>query len=280
MSQPVPADQGITTEQVVAATVIGLALIAIEARVRQQVEDDIQAAFALIAAAAVLVASTAPITVLTGVALLSLPEFHRSMTGSLDDARRNVRADTTSGYHAASQLAYESTLDDLGELPDTIELGDNLDRLLADIDTMFGHAQTDTQNGIITAFDGIQGPDAHAARLLAINQAVTLSGNRLRQRAQAAAVVGVHSGANDMLNALYQQYQSQTGIPGLMKRWRVTASDPCGMCAALDGTLVGVNAEFDHNATTNDKDLRRVWRNLSGPPRHPNCRCQLELVMT
>jgi hypothetical protein len=65
-----------------------------------------------------------------------------------------------------------------------------------------------------------------------------------------------------------------------MKRWIVTSNDPCGMCEALDGTMVGVNGEFDHNATTSEKDYRRVWRNLLGPPRHPNCRCRLELVVT
>jgi hypothetical protein len=281
VSQPAPPEQGITTGQVVAVTAIGLALIAIEARVRQQIDDTITAAYATIASTAVIVASTAPVTVLTGIALLSLPRFHSALTVSLDDARRHVRAHVSSGYHAASQLAYESTRDDLGdELPDSIELGDNLDRLLADIDTMFGHAQTDTQNGIADAFDGITGPDAASARLLAINHAIMLSGNRLKQRAHASGTTGVQSGANDMLNALFNHYQQHTGIPGLMKRWRVTAADPCGMCAALDGTLVGINAEFDHNATTTEKDLRRVWRNLSGPPRHPNCRCQLELVMT
>jgi hypothetical protein len=276
-------DEGLSTGQVVAATAIGLALIAIEARVRQQVEDDISAAYATIAATAVLLASTAPATAFTGIALLSLPRFHQTLTTSLDTARRRVREQISSGYTAASQLAYTSTRADLNEddLPDAVpELGDNLDRLLSDIDTMFGHAQTDTQNGIADAFDGVQDPDARSARLLAINQAALRSRDRLNQRAQASGTTAVHSGANDTLNVLFNHYQTETGIPGLMKRWRVTALDPCGMCDALDATMVGINAEFDHNATTNDKDLRRVWRNLPGPPRHPNCRCQLELVMT
>jgi hypothetical protein len=79
---------------------------------------------------------------------------------------------------------------------------------------------------------------------------------------------------------MFDAYQRDTGIPGLMKRWRTTSTQPCGMCEALDGTMVGINGEFDHQATTDPRDLRPVWRNLAGPPRHPNCRCRLELVHT
>jgi hypothetical protein len=160
------------------------------------------------------------------------------------------------------------------------ELGDTIDRLLSDVDTMFGHAQSNVHNSIADAFDGVSGPNARAGRIVVINQAVKASAARISQRAQASAAVAVHAGSNEALRAIFDRYQTQYGVPGLMKRWRVMATDPCGMCRELDGTMVGINGEFDHNATENDKDYRRVWRNLLGPPRHPNCRCQLELVVT
>lgn len=274
MTQPIPPEQG-AAGQIITATTIGLALIAVEARVRQEVDDAIQALYQGLAAAGLLAAATAPGTVLTGLALISMASFHTATTGLFDAARRQIRDAISAGYTAAAQVAYSHARAELDEdfLPDGLpDLGSTLDRILADVDTMFGHAQSDLQNTIVNTFDP---DDPHQ-----LGQNILDTQHGLRNRAQAAAGTAVHQGANDALQALYDHYQTETGILGLMKRWRVTASNPCGMCTALDGTLVGINAEFDHDATTVDKDHRRVWRNLLGPPRHPNCRCQLELVTT
>lgn len=276
MTQPAaqPADKGVTTGQVVASTVIGLALIAVEARVRQDVEDTIAALYKGLAAAALLTASSAPGTVLTGLALISLGSFHSSTTSLFNTARLRVRTSISTGYAAASQVAYSHTRDQLGnDAPTSIpELGDTLNVILQDVDAMFGHAQTDFQNTVATQFE--------TNNPAAIGQVILDSDGDLNVRSQAATGTAVHQGANDTLQALFNEYQMRSGTAGLMKRWNVTSSNPCGMCAALDRTMAGINAEFDHNATDNDKDYRRVWRNLLGPPRHPNCRCQLELVHT
>ncbi len=275
MIQPAapPAEAGPGPTLAVAA--LGLALIAIEARVRQEVEDTITALYKGLAAAGLLAAATAPGTLLTGLALISLPAWFTVTSRLSASARLKVRDSIRTAYKAAAEVSYTQTLDDLG--PDNLPgrtpgPTDNLDRLLADIDTMFGHAQTDLANTIVTEYDP---RDPAGLADIILDNATTL-----RNRAQATAGTAVHTGANDALNNLFNDYQNRTGIPGLMKRWVATAADPCGMCAALDGTLVGINAEFDYNATTVEKDYRRVWRNLAGPPRHPNCRCQLELVIT
>jgi hypothetical protein len=280
MTQPATTDSG--GGNVLATAAVGLALIAIEAQTRHQVDQAIADAYTTLGAAAVTVAATAPASVITGIGLLSLLTFHKSLTTNLDQARQSIRDAITTGYHAAANATLANLQAELGEhAPDTLpELGNNLDRLLADVDTLIGHGQTDLANTIAAAFDGIQGDNPGAARIIAIRQAVTNSQARTAQRAQAAAAVAVQAGAADTEQAVYNHFQNEAGIPGLMKRWIVTSADPCGMCEALNGTLVGVNAEFDHNATTNDKDYRRVWRNLLGPPRHPNCRCRLELVTT
>jgi hypothetical protein len=275
-------DTGGDTGKVIAAAAVALALIAVERQVRDQVHDDIAAAFKTLAAAAVIAASTAPATILTGLALLALPAFHAALIAAITRAREDTATGVHAAYVAAAQVAQSKVTADLAhdgysvpaELP---ELGDNIDRILADVDTMFGHAQTDVQNTLHTAYDAATTPEA---RTVAVNQAVTDAEARLQQRAAAAASTATHKGSTDAEQAIFNEYQNSTGTPGLMKRWRTTSNDPCGMCDALNGTMVGVNAEFDHNATTVDKDLRTVWRTLAGPPRHPNCRCQLELVKT
>lgn len=280
MTQPQPRDTG--SSNLIAAAAIGLALIAIESQTREQVQNAIDTAFATIGAVAVTAASTAPATVVTGIALLSLASLNTAIVTNINQARQQVQAAVRAGYTAAANAAFVKLSAEFGDqAPASLpELGDNLDRLLSDVDTMFGHGQSDLQNGIAQAFDGVQGPNPTATRIVAIGQAVQNSQARTAQRAQATASVAVHQGASDTEQAVYNHFQIETGTPGLMKRWVVTSNDPCGMCEALDGTMVGVNAEFDHNATTNEKDYRRVWRHLLGPPRHPNCRCQLELVIT
>jgi hypothetical protein len=274
--------QPVGTGNVLAGAATALALIALESQTRQQVQGTVDSAFTTIGAVGVTTASTAPATVLTGIALLSLATLHNTIVSSLAVANNKVRAAIQSGYTSAAHTTFAKLAAELGDDAPTAlpELGDNLDRLVADVDTMFGHAQTDLQNGIAGAFDGVQGPNPTAARIVAIKQAVENSQARTTQRAQAAAGNSVQQGATDAEQAIFNQYQQNTGIPGLLKRWVVTSNNPCGMCDALDGALVGINGEFDHSASTNEKDYRRVWRNLLGPPRHPNCRCRLELIVT
>lgn len=282
MSQPQqPTDDG-GSGNLIAAAAIGLALVAIESKTREQVQDAIDTAFTTIAAVAVTTASTAPATVVTGIALLSLATMHTAITSNLAQAQQQVRAAVTAGYTAAANTTFAKLTAELGDgAPTTLpHLGDNLQRLLSDADTMLGHAQTDLQNSIAGAFDGIHGPNPTAARIVAIGQAVKDSQARFNQRAGAIAGVAVQVAETDVEQVVFNHYQTETGIPGLMKRWVVTSSNPCAMCRELNGTMVGVNAQFDMNAGSNTKDYRRVWRNLLGPPRHPNCRCQLELVQT
>lgn len=274
MTQPQPPAEGSTGQGVVAAAAIGLALVAIETKVRQDVEDTIAALYKGLAATALFAASTAPATLGTGLALISLGSFHSATTQLFNSARLKVRTSISTAYAAASQVAFAHAKTELGpDAPTSIpELPGTLDALLRDVDTMFGHARTDFQNTVAQHFDPADRP--------AIAQVILDSDGQLKVRSQASAGTAVHTGSNDTLQAVYGDYQLQTGTAGLMKRWRTTSTQPCDMCRALDGTVVGINAEFDHNAAADSKDYRAVWRGLAGPPRHPNCRCQLELVRT
>lgn len=275
MTQPAAPADG---HQVLATAAITLALIALEQSAQQQVNQAIAAATDAITKAAIVVASTAPGTLLTGIALISIPALHTAITTNLNTAQRQVTTAVTAGYQAAVSTAKVHTLADLAEHgyhPDTMPSGDeSLTAVLTDVTTMFGHAQTDIQNRIIAAFDP---SDPLAERIIKLRDAVTAAQSTLTGRASKTATTAIQRAATDTQQALYSDFQLHS--PQILgKRWVTTSNDPCGMCRALNGTIVGVNAEFDARATTIAKDLRPVWRNMAGPPRHPNCRCKLELV--
>lgn len=63
---------------------------------------------------------------------------------------------------------------------------------------------------------------------------------------------------------------------GKQKMWvsRMDESS-CSACKALHGSIRPVLVEFSHSA--GERSLR-VYRDLLGPPRHPNCRCRLVAV--
>jgi hypothetical protein len=282
MTQPAPPPSQPTNGQVVAAAAVGLALVAVEARVREQIQDDLDAALDTVAAVLIIALAAG---ILTGTELLSRHDVHTATTTALDTAADTTSAAIQAAYAAAAQIALVKAQRELKkaghDVPSTLpDLGGASTALIGDIDLAYSQGKTDLQNTVRDAVDGIQGDNPGAARTVAVNAAVTAVGKRLGQRVQATGSTAVHQGANDALNAIYADFATINPYVTLRKRWHVTAADPCGVCRALDGTTVAVGAEFDHDAGRDTGDWRHVWRNLQGPPRHPHCRCQLELVMT
>lgn len=283
MTQPATPPPDGNTAQVLVIAAITLALIEIEKQVRREVEDTIKQAMEAFTAFLLLAVAAPPTVILTGLELLSIAKIHNGLVKTIDTARDKVSLAIEVAYSTGAQIALTKIKKDLAEhdyeVPSTLpELGNASDMLVRDVDNMFGQTQLDLQNGIREAYDST--PD-RAARIVALRKAIDTITTAVQNRAAAAASTAVYRGSTDAQQAIYSEYQNATsGSAGtaLYKRWRVTATDPCGMCEALDGTIVGINSEFDGTATTIPKDLRPVWRNLAGPPRHPNCRCQLELV--
>jgi hypothetical protein len=110
---------------------------------------------------------------------------------------------------------------------------------------------------------------------------VAASARQLAVRLRAAGSVAVHRGFSDAQQALYTEAMQNT--PGLkvIKRWRVTSADPCPACQALDGTEVALDQSFDASATTDEnRPGPAVYRDLLVPPRHPNCRCRVDYLIT
>lgn len=264
--QPPPQDDN----HVIESTTLALALIALEQQAHDDVDTTISNLYKGLAAAGLLAAASAPATTLTGLALISLPAFHTTTVALFNAARLKVADTVTASYQAAAHVAKTHVTDQMGWDPgDLPDLGTSLDTLLRDVETMFGHAQTELQNLVQAGYD--------PANPHKLGDTITNASPGLTARATAAATTAVQRGSTDAQQAIWTKYQTLTGT-ALLKRWRTTSSNPCGMCQALNGTTVGVNGDFNARATTKTKDLRPVWRNLSGPPRHPNCRCQLDLV--
>lgn len=283
MTQPATPPPDGDTVQILVIAAITLALIEIEKQVRRDVEETIRTALEAFTAFLLLAVAAPPAVVLTGLELLSIAKIHNALIKTVETARDKVAQAVEAAYTSGAQVALSKVKLDLAAqgytVPSTLpELGTASDMLVRDVANMFGQTQLDLQNGIREAYDST--PD-RAARIVAIRKAIDTITTAVQNRAAAAASTAVYRGSTDAQQAIFTEYQNATsGSAGtaVYKRWRVTATDPCGMCEALNGTLVGINAEFDGNATTVPKDLRPVWRNLAGPPRHPNCRCQLELV--
>ncbi len=264
---------------------LALALLAIEARVRDAVVEQIEKASRAYGGYLAAVLASGGIT--DGNALNSRADLHQALLMLLNAAQRNVSDQIRAAYTAAVQIARNALVDELSDLghetgTDLGNLGSTLTALLLDVENSFGRARIEIQNGIAQAFDGVAGDNDQVTtvRQLAVNAALTRAATRLRMRSVATVSTSVHQASRDAQTAMLRNYATIHGYATVSKRWRVTSDNPCGMCKALHGTVVGVTDEFNRNANSGTGKLRPVYLDLQGPPRHPNCRCQIELVVS
>lgn len=215
--------------------------------------------------------------------LISDKTLHAALTSALKRIEERTTVVTRTGYASAARLARIVTAKQLKALghdaPTALpDLGGFIDSVLADVRSAFGSALFDLQDDLRAAFDGVTGDGATPARVLTTNAALKRAARRLAVRANAAGVTALHRGFSDAQLAMYGRYQDINPFTTLRKRWQVQAADPCLECAALDGTSVPIGYEFDRDAAaTPTRRALPVYRDLHGPPRHPNCRCRLVL---
>ncbi len=256
------------------------ALLAVENQVRDGVAGQVEQADT--GFGAVLLAAVAAGGVYTAVQVLSQATVHRALTAALGAAQVAVLGIVGAGYTAGAQLgraqaAAEFGVDVPAGLPD---LGRVLPDLLADVRTAFADAQSDIVNDVVAAHDGVTGPDPTPARVLTVRQALRRATDRLRFRLTASAVTGVHQGATDAQQAVYRRYAEDHPDLEVVVVWTVTSTVPCGYCAALDGTVAGPGGLYDATAGTPEgRRALKTYGPLTGPPRHPNCRCRLRVTI-
>lgn len=254
------------------------ALLALE----QQVQAKIAAQVATISShlSAYLGSVTRAGTHPTATDMLSRPDVHSAITAVLEGARTKISEVIEGGFTAAASLGRLTTaaeLHGLGYRPPLQAPASSgyVESVIADVTRAFHTALPDIQNQVRAAYDGVTGDAAPAARVLTVNQAITGAVTRLSGRLVAAGTVAVNRGYTDAQLSLYSDYAT-THTGTVAKRWKVTSANPCAACAALDGSTVIISQPFDHTATVDPLAANPgVYRDLQGPPRHPNCRCRL-----
>jgi hypothetical protein len=101
-----------------------------------------------------------------------------------------------------------------------------------------------------------------------------LAQRRLQLRIQASIGVGTQRGYTDAQLKGYKELKD-FGFQ-LRKVWwaNFVNNTPCPMCAALHGKDVELEEDFGQGLGT------KVYHNLEGPPRHPNCQCTLVVLIS
>jgi len=217
----------------------------------------------------------------SGAQIVSAPEVHDALVTALDAARGKAEAAIRAGFKAAAQAGIGragAQARDLGFDAGSITAPTaTLDAILRDLQTAFDTARLDMLDTVRAGLDDAAGSDP-AARVLIARGALERARRRLSVRASAAAAVAVHRGYTDGQSSVHDALKAAHPYLRLTKRWEVRSATPCPACAALHGTTVDLDAQFDATAgRTADYSPPRVWQDLHGPPRHPNCRCRLVL---
>ncbi len=219
--------------------------------------------------------------VITGHELVSRDDIYNTLKTVLDGAQARIEAQIRAGYRASAASARagtEKTLPGFTSPPPPAEDPPYLAAIVAALVIAFAVALSDILASIQSAFDGVKGTAAAvvAARILATHTAVDRAVRRLGVRARSAVSVAVNRGYTDAQAVVIDAYMTAHPSVPMRKQWVATAADPCPSCRALNGTILPVDAEFDPYVAASDKwRPPKVWRDLQGPPRHPNCRCRL-----
>ena len=209
-----------------------------------------------------------------GVQITSRADLNTAMTAALTEAQTAVEAHVRAGWLAASALALHDDAGtyttDVRALTETAFLKSVLD----DIGKAFAVAALVIVAMVRDSHDRSTDIVPGSARLALIRQTVDGAVRRLTVSTNAAISVAVYRGYTDMQLAMHAEF-GETYL-GWKKRWLTTSAEPCPACVALDGTTVGVDEAFDADATSDPTFIPpRVYQDLLGPPRHPNCKCRI-----
>lgn len=217
----------------------------------------------------------------SGAEITSRGDVHTALTTDLDTAARHTRAAVTAAYTAGARLGHATARRDLHALGHTVTGaaptgGEDLDTLRRAVDTAIDAARQDLQQRISDAVDAVTGARPDAARTLVAHAALRRGAKRVAGRVSATAAIAAHAGFTDAQAAVWADYRATNPYVRLVKVWQVRSPDPCPVCAALHGTEHDPDEAFDPAAGADalGRALPAPGR-LTGPPRHPHCRCRL-----
>lgn len=231
-------------------------------------------------------------------AVLHRPDVLQALDTELHDTHVKLASLATASYQASMRLArskLEQEYAHLGYEPPAVELWPSgyLTGVLADLDRAMDDAKTDILNLASAAYRGVSTPASYhqrpggvanvtrelgRLRALAVAAAVNVAMQRLDLRVRGVMSVLVTKGQSEIQLDSYEQFGREHPTLRLGKQWQTTSDHPCDMCQALEGTVIGLDQQFSHTATIGRKPIA-VFRDLYGPPRHPQCQCELVLVI-
>lgn len=188
-----------------------------------------------------------------------------------EQAAIQVRRAYQSGWDLGRTAAGEE-LQSLGvefSLPDVSD-SSFLNSLLGDLDRNFGRLEAEAAVRVRAIFE--QDGGSGAAKVRAATDEVVRLAQELSSRAGLSAQVAANRAYTDA------QVGTTTGSP-VYKMWvaNFVQSKPCLTCLALHGTVIPLSDDFD-GSRSYAASPPQVYGALSGPPRHPNCRCRLVIV--
>jgi hypothetical protein len=231
-------------------------------------------------------------------AVLHRADVLQALDTELHDAHTKLADLATASYQASMRFArskLEREYAGLGYEPPAVELWPSgyLSGVLADLDRAMDDAKTDILNLASAAYRGVTPPPSYQQRpggttnvtrelgrlrALAVAAAVNTAMQRLDLRVRGVMSVLVTKAQSEIQQDSYEEFGREHPTLRLGKRWMTTSADPCDMCLALEGTIIGLDTQFSYTATLGRKPIP-VFRDLQGPPRHPQCQCELELVI-
>lgn len=101
---------------------------------------------------------------------------------------------------------------------------------------------------------------------------------RSSNRIAAGASVVANRASNEARIHELRELQAANPSRRIRKLWVCTfGGNTCGTCAAIHGTVLELDEEYNHEQTFVAGSVPAVYHDLAMPPRHPNCRCAVTL---
>lgn len=99
-------------------------------------------------------------------------------------------------------------------------------------------------------------------------------------RSSASATVAVQRGITEAHLFSYSEISKSKAVRKVwVANFSNPAKPPCPTCAALHGTEISLSQSFSASQTFSSSKPPAVYKDLQGPPRHPNCRCVVSILV-
>lgn len=221
--------------------------------------------------------------------VLKREDITEALQAVFDQAQQSSRQAIKAAFVSASALGQQAIQSDLSKLgvsagtPEPLDMA-YLNHVLEDLDRNIVAAAEQVVQATIAAWDQPLpasyhegGTSTNPLRDQSKNRAAAVAKalDKIRADAQLRTELGASVVAQrSFSDAQEASLKSALAVnPGahLRKIWlaQFKGNNPCPSCAELHGTIVEVGEEFPHGSFN-----LPVYRDLMGPPRHPNCRCR------